>query len=64
MSCSAMISKREIAISSNFRFISRTNLLLSWVENEKKTNNLGAWAGIKLILIDRNNALSSDAALK
>ena len=38
-----MFSKTEFAIVSNLRFISRTNFILSSVENEKKFYNLGAW---------------------
>ena len=42
-SCSAMFSKKEFVIVSNLRFISRTNLMLSWVEHvKKKFYNLGA----------------------
>ena len=35
MSCSAMFSKKEFAIVSNLRFISRTKFMLSRVEHEK-----------------------------
>ena len=34
-SCSAMFSKKEFAIVSNLKFISRTNFMLSSVEHEK-----------------------------
>ena len=34
-SCSAMFNKKDLAIVSNLRFISRTNFMLSWVEHEK-----------------------------
>ena len=34
-SCSTMLSKK-FAITSNWRFISRTDLMLSWVSHEKK----------------------------
>ena len=40
--CSAMFSKKEFAVVSNLRFISKTNFMLSWVEHEKKFYNLGA----------------------
>ena len=33
--CSAMFSKKEFAINSNLKFISRTNFTLSWGEHEK-----------------------------
>ena len=33
--CSAMYSKKEFAIVSNVKFISRTNFMLSRVEHEK-----------------------------
>ena len=35
MSCSAMFSKKEFAVVSNLRFISRTKFMLSWGEHEK-----------------------------
>ena len=35
-SYSAIVSKKEFAILSNFRFIGRTNLMLSCVENKKR----------------------------
>ena len=38
---SAMLSKKEFAIISNLRFISRTNFMLSWVEHEKSFITLG-----------------------
>ena len=41
-SCSAMFSKKEFAIVSSFRLISRANFVLSWIEHEKKFYNLGA----------------------
>ena len=31
-----MFSKKEFAIISNLRFISRENFMLSWVEHEKR----------------------------
>ena len=34
-SCSAMLSQEEFAVNSNFKFISRTNFILSWAEHEK-----------------------------
>ena len=34
-SCSAMFSKKEFAIVSNLRFVSRKNFMLSRVEHEK-----------------------------
>ena len=34
---SAMFSKKEFAIVSNLRFISRTNFMLSWVEHENSS---------------------------
>ena len=34
-SCSAMFSKKEFAVISNLRFISRTKFMLNWVEHEK-----------------------------
>ena len=34
-SCSAVFSKKELAIVNNLRFISRTSFMLSLVENEK-----------------------------
>ena len=34
-SCSAMFSKKEFAVVSNLRFISRTNFMLSSIEHEK-----------------------------
>ena len=33
--CSAIFSKKEFAVVSNLRFISRTNFMLSRVEHEK-----------------------------
>ena len=41
-SCSAMFSKKEFAIVSNFRFIIRKNFMLSCVEHEKSFINLRA----------------------
>ena len=35
-SCSAVFSKKIIAIVSNLRFIRRTNFMLSWVERERR----------------------------
>ena len=35
-----MLSKKEFAIVSNLRFISRTNFMLSWVEHELNRNDL------------------------
>ena len=35
ISCSTIFSKKEFAIVSNLRFISRTNFMLSGVEHEK-----------------------------
>ena len=32
---SAIFNKKEFAVVSNLRFISRTNFMLSWVEHEK-----------------------------
>ena len=40
-SCSAMFSKTEFAVVSNLRFFSRTNTMLSWVEQEKSFITLG-----------------------
>ena len=31
-----MFSKKEFAIVSNLKFISKTNFMLSWVEHEKR----------------------------
>ena len=36
ITCSAMFSKKEFAIVSKLRFISRTIFILSWVEHEKR----------------------------
>ena len=36
-----MFSKKEFAIVSNLRFISRTNFMLSYVEHEKSFITLG-----------------------
>ena len=36
ISCSAIFSKKEFAIVSNFRFISKTNIVVSGVEHEKR----------------------------
>ena len=41
MKTSAVFSKKEFAIISNLRFISRTNFMLSWVEHEKSSITLG-----------------------
>ena len=35
LSCAATFSKKEFAIVSNWRLISRTNVVLGWVEHEK-----------------------------
>ena len=35
ISCSVMFSKTEFEIVSNLRFISRTNVMLNWIEHEK-----------------------------
>ena len=40
-----MFSKKEFAIVSNLKFISRTIFMLSWVEHEKMFNNLYARTG-------------------
>ena len=37
-----MFSKKEFAIVSKLRLISRKNIVLSWVEHEKKFYNLRA----------------------
>ena len=39
-SCSAIFSKKEFAIVSNLRFMSKINFMLSWGEHEKKKNVL------------------------
>ena len=43
-SCSSMFSKKDFAIISNFRYISRTNSMLRL----KQFYNLGAWYGIAI----------------
>ena len=41
-SCSDMFTKKDSATVSNLRFISRTNFMLSWVEQEKKSFTISA----------------------
>ena len=53
ISYSAMFSKKEFAIISNLRFISRTNFLLSLVEHEKKFYSLGAGSTAVMVEDDR-----------
>ena len=42
ISCPALFSKKEFAIVSSLRLISRTNFMFNWVKHEKKFYNLGA----------------------
>ena len=44
-----MFGKKEFAIASNLRFISRTNFMLKWVEHKKKLYNFAAWISIRVI---------------
>ena len=50
VSCSAVFSKKEFAIVSNLRFISRTNFMLSGVKYEKSFITSGPGKYLAFIL--------------